>query len=74
MGNQELSSPLPLDQSSIVQNVLQMGFDHSLVMSLVQSKHLLTGTCYLSVSELVLDLLEVDGEESSSAEEGGMLV
>ncbi|XP_067410201.1 baculoviral IAP repeat-containing protein 7 isoform X1 [Emydura macquarii macquarii] len=70
VGNQELSSPLPLDQSSIVQNVLQMGFDHSLVMSLVQSKHLLTGTCYLSVSELVLDLLEVDGEESSSAEEG----
>lgn len=74
MGNQELSSPLPLDQSSVVQNVLQMGFDHSLVMSLVQSKYLLTGTCYLSVSELVLDLLEEDGEESSSAEERGMLV
>uniref|UniRef100_A0A8C0FZY0 RING-type E3 ubiquitin transferase n=1 Tax=Chelonoidis abingdonii TaxID=106734 RepID=A0A8C0FZY0_CHEAB len=50
-------------------NVLQMGFDHSLVMSLVQSRHLLSGTCYLSVSELVLDLLQVDGEESSSAEE-----
>ncbi|KAH1181901.1 hypothetical protein KIL84_009655 [Mauremys mutica] len=68
VGNRELSSP-PLDQSSVVQNVLQMGFDHSLVMSLVQSRHLLTGTCYLSVSELVLDLLQVDGEESSSAEE-----
>ncbi|XP_053902200.1 baculoviral IAP repeat-containing protein 7 [Malaclemys terrapin pileata] len=67
VGNRELSSPL--DQSSIVQNVLQMGFDHSLVMSLVQNRHLLTGTCYLSVSELVLDLLQVDGEESSSAEE-----
>ncbi|EMP35847.1 Baculoviral IAP repeat-containing protein 7-B [Chelonia mydas] len=61
-GSRELSS-LPVDQSSIVQDVLQMGFDHSLVMSLVQSRHLLTGTCYLSVSELVLDLLQVDGEE-----------
>ncbi|CAM5095569.1 unnamed protein product [Natator depressus] len=67
-GNRELSS-FPVDQSSIVQDVLQMGFDHSLVMSLVQSRHLLTGTCYLSVSELVSDLLQVDGEESSSAEE-----
>ncbi|XP_074867925.1 baculoviral IAP repeat-containing protein 7 [Carettochelys insculpta] len=64
--NQELSAPL--DQSSIVQHVLQMGFDHNLVMSLVQNKHLLTGTGYLSVSELVFDLLQADGEENSSAQ------
>uniref|UniRef100_K7G2E2 RING-type E3 ubiquitin transferase n=1 Tax=Pelodiscus sinensis TaxID=13735 RepID=K7G2E2_PELSI len=56
VGNRDMSSPL--DQSSLVQDVLQMGFDQSLVMSLVQSKRLLTGTCYLSVSELVLDLLQ----------------
>ncbi|XP_075757174.1 baculoviral IAP repeat-containing protein 7 isoform X2 [Pelodiscus sinensis] len=67
VGNRDMSSPL--DQSSLVQDVLQMGFDQSLVMSLVQSKRLLTGTCYLSVSELVLDLLQVDGAESSSAGE-----
>lgn len=66
MGNRELLSPL--DQSSIVQNVLQMGFDPSLVISLAQSKYLLTGTCYLSESELVSDLLQTNGEESSSAE------
>ncbi|XP_019365661.1 PREDICTED: baculoviral IAP repeat-containing protein 7 isoform X1 [Gavialis gangeticus] len=66
MGNREL--PSPLDQSCVVQNVLQMGFDHSLVISLAQSKYLLTGTCYLSESELVSDLLQTTGEESTSAE------
>ncbi|KAM6248633.1 baculoviral IAP repeat-containing protein 7 [Porphyrio hochstetteri] len=59
----------PLDQYPIAQNVLQMGFDPIWVLSLVENKYMLTGTCYLSESELISDLLQLDWEESKSAEE-----
>ncbi|XP_038606475.1 baculoviral IAP repeat-containing protein 7 isoform X1 [Tachyglossus aculeatus] len=55
MGNQDWPF---LQQFSIVQSALQMGFDQSLVESLVQSKYVLTGACYTSVSDLVSDLLQ----------------
>ena len=57
------------DQFTIVQNVLQMGFDPTWVANLVENKYMLTGTFYLSESELISDLLQPDWEESSSAEE-----
>ncbi|XP_067914728.1 baculoviral IAP repeat-containing protein 7-like [Heterodontus francisci] len=53
----------PLMQSTVVQRVLQMGFDRSLIETLVHSKYLLNGTQYSSVSDLLSDLL--------GAEEGG---
>ncbi|XP_068890475.1 baculoviral IAP repeat-containing protein 7 isoform X1 [Aphelocoma coerulescens] len=55
------------DQSAIVQNVLQMGFDPTWVAILVENKFGLTGTFYLSESELISDLLQSGGGASSSA-------
>lgn len=60
VGNQDLS---PLLQSPAIQTVLQMGFDHSLVESLVQTKYLLTGNRYTSVSDLVSDVLQAEEED-----------
>ncbi|XP_056363699.1 baculoviral IAP repeat-containing protein 7 [Oenanthe melanoleuca] len=54
-------------QSLVVQNVLQMGFDPSWVANLVENKFALTGTFYLSESELVSELLQAGREASSSA-------
>ncbi|KAM6053905.1 baculoviral IAP repeat-containing protein 7 [Chlamydotis macqueenii] len=67
--NWEWQALPPLDQFTIVQNVLQMGFDPTCVVNLVEDKYMLTGTFYLSESELISDLLQPDWEESSSAEE-----
>ncbi|XP_061865245.1 baculoviral IAP repeat-containing protein 7 [Colius striatus] len=58
-----------LDQFTTVQNVLQMGFDSTWVINLVENRYILSGTFYLSESELISDLLQSDWEESSSAEE-----
>ncbi|XP_067860559.1 baculoviral IAP repeat-containing protein 7-like, partial [Heptranchias perlo] len=63
VGNAELS---PLMQSAVVQSALQMGFDRSLIESLVESKYLLTGTLYSSVSDLLSDLLGAEEEEIES--------
>lgn len=49
--------------SPVVQTVLQMGFETSLVESLVQTKYLLTGQQYTSVSDLVSDVLQAEQEE-----------
>lgn len=49
--------------SPVVQTVLQMGFEVSLVESLVQTKYLLTGQHYMSVSELVTDVLQAEEED-----------
>lgn len=57
------------DQVLVMQNVLQMGFDPMWVANLMQNKHVLTGTVYLSASELISDLLQSEWEESSRAEE-----
>uniref|UniRef100_A0A8D0FSD3 RING-type E3 ubiquitin transferase n=1 Tax=Strix occidentalis caurina TaxID=311401 RepID=A0A8D0FSD3_STROC len=65
-GNWELQAPPSLDQFTVVQNVLQMGFDPTWVANLVENKYLLTGTFYLSESELISDLLQPDWEESSN--------
>ncbi|KAM7090566.1 baculoviral IAP repeat-containing protein 7 isoform 1-T1 [Ciconia maguari] len=67
--NWQLQALHSLDQFTIVQNVLQMGFDPTWVANLVENKYMLTGTFYLSESELISDLLQPDWEESSSAEE-----
>ncbi|KAG7323198.1 hypothetical protein KOW79_012900 [Hemibagrus wyckioides] len=48
--------------SPVVQAVLQMGFDPALVESLVQSHFLLTGHHYISVSDLVADVLQAEEE------------
>lgn len=48
--------------SPVVQAVLQMGFDQALVESLVQSHFLLTGHHYISVSDLVADVLQAEEE------------
>ncbi|XP_026718098.1 baculoviral IAP repeat-containing protein 7 [Athene cunicularia] len=66
--NWELQAP-PLHQFTVVQNVLQMGFDPTWVANLVENRYMLTGTFYPSESELISDLLQPDWEESSSAEE-----
>lgn len=50
-----------------MQNVLQMGFDPTWVANLVENKFVLTGTFYLSESELISDLLQSAGGASSSA-------
>uniref|UniRef100_UPI00398F0337 baculoviral IAP repeat-containing protein 7-like n=1 Tax=Pristiophorus japonicus TaxID=55135 RepID=UPI00398F0337 len=60
VGNTELS---PLMRSAVVQSVLQMGFDRGLIESLVDSKFLLTGAQYSSVSDLLADLLGAEEEE-----------
>lgn len=49
--------------SPVVQTVLQMGFEASLVESLVQTKYLLTGQHYTSVSDLVTDVLHAEEED-----------
>uniref|UniRef100_A0A8C3MES6 RING-type E3 ubiquitin transferase n=1 Tax=Geospiza parvula TaxID=87175 RepID=A0A8C3MES6_GEOPR len=53
------------DQSLIVQNVLQMGFDPTWVANLVENKFALTGTFYLSESELISDLLQPESQLST---------
>ncbi|KAM6340613.1 baculoviral IAP repeat-containing protein 7 isoform 2-T2 [Alca torda] len=67
--NWELQALPCLDQLTIVQNVLQMGFDPICLANLVENRYTLTGTFYLSESELISDLLQSDWEESNSAEE-----
>lgn len=49
--------------SPVVQTVVQMGFDASVVESLVQTKYLLTGQQYASVSDLVSDVLQAEQED-----------
>lgn len=49
--------------SPVVQTVLQMGFEAGLVESLVQTKYLLTGQHYTSVSDLVTDVLHAEEED-----------
>ncbi|KAM4738018.1 baculoviral IAP repeat-containing protein 7 [Anableps anableps] len=49
--------------SPVVQTVLQMGFEAGVVESLVQTKYLLTGQYYTSVSELVTGVLQAEEEE-----------
>ncbi|CAB1329258.1 unnamed protein product [Coregonus sp. 'balchen'] len=49
--------------SPVVQTVLQMGFEAGLVESLVQTKYLLTGQHYTSVSDLVTDVLAAEEED-----------
>ncbi|XP_077369570.1 baculoviral IAP repeat-containing protein 7 isoform X2 [Festucalex cinctus] len=49
--------------SPVVQTVLQMGFEASLVESLVQTKFLLTGQHYSHVSSLVSDVLQAEEED-----------
>nr|XP_015220478.1 PREDICTED: baculoviral IAP repeat-containing protein 7 isoform X1 [Lepisosteus oculatus] len=66
VGNQGLSSIL---QSPEVQSVLQMGFDPSLVGSLVQTKYLLTGNQYTSVSDLVSDILQAEEDDREETEQ-----
>ncbi|XP_013044363.2 baculoviral IAP repeat-containing protein 7 isoform X1 [Anser cygnoides] len=62
-----LSLPSP-DQFSVAHNVLEMGFDPLWVVSLVENKYMLTGTYYLSESELISDLLQLEWEESNAKE------
>ncbi|XP_030625349.1 baculoviral IAP repeat-containing protein 7 [Chanos chanos] len=59
-GGQSPSSAL---LSPVVQTVLQMGFRASLVESLVQTRYLLTGRHYTSVSDLVADVLQAEEED-----------
>ncbi|XP_061667352.1 baculoviral IAP repeat-containing protein 7 [Syngnathoides biaculeatus] len=49
--------------SPVVHTVLQMGFEPTLVESLVQTKYLLTGQHYLHVSSLVSDVLQAEEED-----------
>ncbi|XP_029580239.1 baculoviral IAP repeat-containing protein 3 isoform X2 [Salmo trutta] len=49
--------------SPVVQTVLQMGFEAGLVESLVQTKYLLNGQHYISVSGLVTDILAAEEED-----------
>lgn len=53
--------------SPVVQTVLQMGFETGLVESLVQTKYLLTGQQYTSVSDLVSDVLQAEQEDRERA-------
>lgn len=53
--------------SPVVQTVLQMGFEAGLVESLVQTKYLLTGRQYTSVSDLVSDVLQAEQEDRERA-------
>ncbi|XP_039591508.1 baculoviral IAP repeat-containing protein 7 isoform X2 [Polypterus senegalus] len=63
-----LDVPLLL-QSPVVQAVLQMGFDYSVVESLVKSKYLLTGLQYNTVSDLVSATLEAEDEERQRSDQ-----
>ncbi|XP_066559016.1 baculoviral IAP repeat-containing protein 7 [Amia ocellicauda] len=65
-GNQGLSSVL---QSPVTQTVIQMGFEPCLVESLVQTKYLLTGNQYTSVSDLVSDILQAEEEDRQGSEQ-----
>ncbi|KAB5546458.1 hypothetical protein PHYPO_G00072260 [Pangasianodon hypophthalmus] len=56
------SAPAETMFSPVVQAVLQMGFDQAAVESLVQSRFLLTGHHYTSVSDLVADILQAEEE------------
>ncbi|OXB67870.1 hypothetical protein ASZ78_005552 [Callipepla squamata] len=67
--NWKLQTLPSLDQFSVAQNVLEMGFNPAWVASLVENKYILTGTFYLSESELISDLLRPEWEECSSAKE-----
>lgn len=49
--------------SPVVQTVLGMGFETTLVESLVQTRYLLTGRHYTSVSDLVTDILQAEEED-----------
>jgi hypothetical protein len=49
--------------SPVIQTVLQMGFEAGLVESLVQTKYLLNGQHYTSVSGLVTDILAAEEED-----------
>ncbi|XP_021422559.2 baculoviral IAP repeat-containing protein 7 isoform X3 [Oncorhynchus mykiss] len=49
--------------SPVVQTVLQMGFEAGLVEGLVQTKYLLNGQHYTSVSGLVTDILAAEEED-----------
>ncbi|XP_063819208.1 baculoviral IAP repeat-containing protein 7 [Pseudophryne corroboree] len=49
-------------QSPIAQCALQMGFDENLVAGLVQSRFLLVGVPYNSVSDLVHDIVQAEEE------------
>nr|XP_014342410.1 PREDICTED: baculoviral IAP repeat-containing protein 7 [Latimeria chalumnae] len=62
---------LSLLQSPMVQQALQMGFDRGAVESLIQSKYLLTGAQYASISELVSDLLQTGEQETGRTEVTG---
>lgn len=53
-----------LDEFVIVYNVIKMGFDLISVCRLVENKHMMTGTSYISESELIADLLRAGSEES----------
>ncbi|KAM9178305.1 baculoviral IAP repeat-containing protein 7 [Mergus octosetaceus] len=66
--NWRLLSLPSADQFSVAHNVLEMGFDPLWVLSLVENKYMLTGTYYLSESELISDLLQLDWEENSAKE------
>lgn len=57
--------------SPVVQTVLQMGFEASLVESLVQTKYLLAGQHYTSVSDLVTDVLQTEEEDRQRALQSG---
>ncbi|KAG9269306.1 baculoviral IAP repeat-containing protein 7 isoform X1 [Astyanax mexicanus] len=54
--------------SPVVQTALQMGFQRALVESLVQSRYLLTGHHYTSVSDLVADVLQAEEEERQGSQ------
>ncbi|KAM8945752.1 baculoviral IAP repeat-containing protein 7 [Pelodytes ibericus] len=56
-------------QSSVAQGALEMGFEQSLVLSLLQSRFLLTGTPYNSVSDLVTDLVQAEEERATHRSE-----
>ncbi|KAG7248960.1 hypothetical protein CRUP_006594 [Coryphaenoides rupestris] len=49
--------------SPVVQTVVRMGFRAGLVESLVQTKYLLSGQHYTSVSDLVADVLQAEEDE-----------
>ncbi|XP_069809497.1 baculoviral IAP repeat-containing protein 7 isoform X2 [Dendropsophus ebraccatus] len=58
-------SPGDFLQSSVAQGALQMGFDENLVASLVQSRFLLVGAPYSSVSDLVHDLVQAEEDRQA---------
>ncbi|XP_067382509.1 baculoviral IAP repeat-containing protein 7 [Channa argus] len=57
--------------SPVVQTVIQMGFEASLVESLVHTKYLLTGQYYTSVSDLVTDVLRAKEEDRQRGPQSG---